>query len=286
MLGCRDKRGAEPRLHPRAVPLRNPWDCLGTPRGTPGPFWGCNLRPLGRKPGPGKAHRGTSPGLPGVRRACRGGCSAALPGPPGPGHEEGGGGTVAGCHFSAPPPAPSIFLPAAGGVGPVPVPAASAPAAPACSPAAAPPHTPSRGAASRHEELQDGAGGQRAGAGDAQHRAAHPLSHQLRLAQEGQHLRRAPRRRPGGAPHVHVPRGIQVRARLRMAATARHDAGAGGRPHPLLDWHRESPKALGGKAPGRPRGPGDGSSLTALLPALGGLREAGGPSSAGPPGRA
>lgn len=91
MLGCRDKPGAEPRLHPRTVPLRSPWDCLGTPRGTPGPFWGCNLRPLGRKPGPGKAHRGTSPGLSGVRRACRGGCSAALPGPPGPGHEEAGG---------------------------------------------------------------------------------------------------------------------------------------------------------------------------------------------------
>lgn len=147
----------------------------------------------------------------------------------------GGGGAAAGCHFSAPPPAPSIFLLAAGGAGPVPVPAASAPAAPACSPAAAPPHTPSRGAASRHEELQDGAGGQRAGAGDAQHRAAHPLPHQLRLAQEGQHLRRTPRRRPGGAPHVHVPRGIQVRARLRMASTARHGAGAGGRPQPLLD---------------------------------------------------
>lgn len=60
------------------------------------------------------------------------------------------------------------------------------------------------------EKLQNGPGRQCAGAGHAQRCPADFIAHQLRVPEKGEHLHHFQVRQPGGAPNVHVPRGIPV----------------------------------------------------------------------------
>lgn len=70
----------------------------------------------------------------------------------------------------------------------------------------------------RDEKLQNGPSRQCARAGHAQRGPADFIAYQLRVPEKGEHLHHSQVRQPGGAPNVHVPRGIPVSVGLCLSA--------------------------------------------------------------------